>query len=202
MKDFTKLKKSLTANGYEVSCFENKEDAAKYLNEQIDGATVGFGGSVTLQEMGLFDSLSTHNTVWWHWRLPEGMSVPEEHAKAAAADVYLASVNGIAETGEIINIAGSGNRVASTMFGHKKVYLIVGENKIAEDYEKALWRARNIAGPLNAQRLNRKTPCALKADRCYDCSSPDRICKALLVFWKKPNAVSIEVVLVGEKLGY
>ena len=94
-------------------------------------------------------------------------------------------------------VDGNGNRVASTLFGHETVYLVVGSNKLAPDYESALWRARNIAAPKNAQRLNRKTPCAVKGDRCYDCSSPDRICRALVVLWGKPNTVKkMEILLV------
>ena len=98
---------------------------------------------------------------------------------------------------------GNGNRIASTLFGHETVYLVVGSIKLAAVYESALWRARNIAAPKNAQRLNRKTPCAVKGDRCYDCGSPDRICRALVVLWGKPNTVKkMEILLVDEALGY
>lgn len=193
--DLEKLKKNLGDRGYRTSYFETAPEAAAYLNQEIDGVSVGIGGSVTVQQMKLYDTLSAHNQVLWHW-------ADDALADVAAADVYLSSVNGLAETGEIINIDGSGNRLASTLFGHKKVYLIVGVNKIEPDYEKALWRARNIAAPLNAKRLQRKTPCAA-GDRCYDCSSPERICKALLVFWAKPNmAGDMEVVLVNQPLGF
>ena len=116
--------------------------------------------------------------------------------------LYLSSVNGLAETGEIINIDGTGNRVASGLYGHKKVYFIVGRNKLAPDYDAALWRARNIAGPKNAQRLQKKTPCAVKGDKCYDCKSPERICSALVVYWRKPSSMDFEVVLVDEDLGF
>ena len=117
--------------------------------------------------------------------------------------VYLSSVNGLAETGEIVNIDGTGNRVASTIFGHDVVYLIVGRNKIAPDYEKALWRARNIAGPKNAQRLGKATPCAARGDKCYDCDSPQRICRSLVTFWRKSGGIpKVEIVLVDEDLGY
>ncbi len=85
--------------------------------------------------------------------------------------MYITSVNGMAETGELINIDGNGNRVASSLYGHKKVWFIVGRNKLAPTYEEALWRTRNIAAPKNAQRLGRKTPCAVHGDRCYDCKS-------------------------------
>ena len=92
--------------------------------------------------------------------------------------------------------------MASGLFGHEKVYFIVGRNKVAPDYDAALWRARNIAAPKNAQRLGRNTPCAAKGDRCYDCKSPERICRALVVYWEKPGSMDMEVVLVDEDLGY
>lgn len=196
MTDWTKLTKNLEERGFTVRTFATKEEAAGYLDREIDGVSVGFGGSVTVQEMGLFDRLKTHNRALWHWD-------KATLAEAAAADVYIASVNGLAETGEIINIDGTGNRVASTLFGHKKVYLVVGKNKIAPDYDKALWRARNIAAPKNARRLGLKTPCAVKGDRCYDCKSPDRICNELVVLWEKPKAIErMEVILVDQDLGY
>ena len=107
-----------------------------------------------------------------------------------------------AETGEIINIDGTGNRVSSSLFGHKKVWFIVGSNKIAPTYDEALWRARNIAAPKNAQRLGVKTPCAVNGDRCYDCKSPQRICRGLVVLWEAIRSCETEVVLVDEPLGY
>ena len=111
-------------------------------------------------------------------------------------------INGIAETGEIINIDGAGNRVASAIYGHKKVWIVAGKNKLAPTYDEALWRARNIAAPKNAQRLHAKTPCAVKADHCYDCKSPGRICRALTVLWGAMMGSDMEVVLVNEDLGY
>ena len=122
---------------------------------------------------------------------------------AAAADVYLLSANAIAEnTGEILNIDGTGNRVASSLFGHRKVYLVAGRNKVSPDYDSALWRLRNVVAPKNAQRLGRKTPCAAKGDRCYNCDSPERICNGLVVLYKKMRAMDMEVVLIDQELGY
>ena len=200
--DFTKVKGALEARGFAVTVCSTAEKAAAYLNEQIDGASVGFGGSMTLKELGLFDTLSKHNTVYSHWNPPEGMAANELRAAAATADVFLASVNGLAETGDMIDIDGAGNRVSSTLYGHKKVYLVVGRNKLAATYDEALWRARNIAAPKNAQRLGAKTPCAVKADRCYDCKSPGRICRALVVLWRNMMGGDAEVVLVDADLGY
>ena len=197
MADLMKAKENLEARGYAVQLFPDKESAAKYLNEVIDGTSVGFGGSMTLDQMGLFPSLGQHNTVFWHWK----QNPADARASAAHAAVYLSSVNALAETGEIVNIDGAGNRVASTLYGHKKVYLIISRNKLAADYDGALWRARNVAAPKNAQRLNRKTPCAIKGDRCYDCKSPDRICCGLVVLWRPMMGQDIEIILVDEDLG-
>ena len=199
---FTKVAENLKKLGYQVSVFDTKEQAADYLCGEIKDTTVGFGGSITLRDMGLYDRLQETNKVAWHMYPAEGQNKDELRMLARNTDVYLTSANGLAETGEIINIDGAGNRVSESIFGHKKVYFVIGKNKLAEDYDKALWRARNIAGPRNAQRLNRKTPCAAKADRCYNCSSPDRICKVLSVFWGAPMGANCEVVLIKEDLGY
>ena len=196
MVNMEKLCARLEGRGYSVRRFADARAAADYLDSQIDGQTVAIGGSVTVQEMGLYPRLSAHNQVIWHW---EGGSVQE----AMDTQVYISSVNGLAETGEIINIDGNGNRVASTLFGHETVYLVVGSNKLAPEYESALWRARNIAAPKNAQRLKRKAPCAVKGAGGYDRSSRDRICRALVVLWGKLNTVKKkEILLVDEALGY
>ena len=195
--NFETVKNNLSDLGYKVSCFETASEAAKYLDSQIDGVSVGMGGSMTLEALDIYPMLKKHNTVFWHQK--DGREVLSQ---AASADVYLSSVNGIAKTGEIINIDGNCNRVASTMYGHKKVYLVAGVNKIADDYDGALWRARNIAAPKNAKRLNKNTPCAKNADKCYNCKSPERICRALSVFWTKPNGCDYEIVLINEELGY
>lgn len=199
---FDKVKIKLEALGYTVSLFETAENAADYLNSAIDGKTVGFGGSVTLTQMGLYDKLSARNRVTSHGRIPQGMTDKDMRMASHKAEIYVSSVNALAETGEIINIDGTGNRVAAIFYGHEKVYLVVSKNKLAENYDKALWRARNIASPLNAKRLGVKTPCAVNADRCYDCDSPQRICRGLTVLWQKPMGSDIEILLVNENLGY
>lgn len=198
---FEKLKEKLEKNGFQVSVFATGEDAAAYLNREIDHTTVGMGGSMTLAELGLKESLSAHNVLFCHGFTPGDPAQVQQ--LAAGADVYLLSANGVAEdTGELINIDGNGNRVASSLYGHKKVYFVIGKNKIAPDFHGALHRARNIAAPKNAQRLGKKTPCAIKGDRCYDCDSPDRICRGLVVHYKKMNRMDMEVVLIDQELGY
>ena len=194
------LQKNVEARGFSYRYFDTAAQAADYLAGSISGKTVGIGGSMTLLDMGIYERLQEDNDVAWHWKTPG----PETLAKAAAAQVYLTSVNGIAETGEIINIDGTGNRVAATLYDREKVYLVAGVNKVAPTYEEALWRARNIDAPLNARRLSRKTPCALKEEmKCYDCKSPERICNGLTVLWRKLGGVKeCELVLIGQELGY
>ena len=196
MEQFEAVKKNLEGRRFTVSCFATKEEAAEYLNGAIDGITVGFGGSGTLETMGLYESLGSHNTVYWHWKQDEAA-----RAAAAGTEVYLCSANAIAETGEIVNIDGLGNRAASTLYGHKKLYIVAGRNKLAADFHQALWRARNVAGPKRAQQMGKRTPCAIRGDRCYDCKSPDRICRGLVVLWGPTLGMPTEVVLIDEDLG-
>lgn len=193
---FETVKENLEALGYTVNVFSKAAEAADYLNGAIDGKTVGIGGSMTVKDMGLHELLAEHNAVYWHW-----LGGEEARAKAAATQVYISSANGLAETGEIVNIDGTGNRLGSTMYGHEKVYFIIGRNKLVPTLDQAVWRARNIAGPLNARRLKRNTPCAVKGDRCYNCKSPERICKALLVLWGPCTGMDTEILLVDEDLG-
>lgn len=196
MADLEKLRRNLEQEGFVTSYFETGEEACAYLGQKLDQTTIGFGGSVTVQELGLYDKLASHNTCLWHWQSSDVLDASRTRA-------YICSLNGVSENGELINIDGSGNRVASGLFGHQELYFVIGVNKIAPDFESALWRARNIAAPKNAQRLGRNTPCAAKGDRCYNCDSPERICAALTVYWRKPKAIPhVEVVIVNQDLGY
>ena len=200
--NFANLKQNLESKGYQVSVFGNKEEAANYINEQVDQKSVGLGGSVTIHEMNLFERLSSHNVVYWHDKKPEDMTVMETRTAASRAEVYISSVNAISEAGEIVNIDNTGNRVAAISYGPAKIYLIIGGNKVTADLESAIYRARNVASPLNAKRLNRKTSCAVKGDRCYECNSPERICRSLSVLWDKPTGADYEVILIEEELGF
>ncbi len=198
---FDVVEKHLKDNGFAVSIFSTKQEAAEYLNKQIDQTTVGMGGSMTLAELGLPKSLAEHNVVFSHGVTP--CDPKRVQRMASSAEVYLLSANAIAEdTGEILNIDGTGNRVASSLWGHKKVYFVAGKNKVSPDFDSALWRLRNVVAPKNAQRLHRKTPCAAKGDRCYNCNSPERICRGLVVLYKEMKSMDMEVVLIDEEVGY
>lgn len=198
--NFDRVKAALKKRGYAVSSFEAAKDAADYLDQQINGVSVSFGGSLTLSEMNLPKLLVLHNTLCLPSQMYDDVLGEVDPVKAMSTDVFLTSVNALAETGEMISIDGIGNRVASMMYGHKKVYLVIGRNKLAENFEKAVWRARNIAAPQNAKRLHMKTPCAVTG-RCHDCSSPERICRGVSVLLGKMFRMEMEVVLINEDLG-
>ena len=206
MTDFSKVEKNLTANGFSVKTFATAAEAADYLNDELDGVSIGFGGSKTLYHMGLYDSLRAHNEVIWHWPVEDRQKARME---AMNTDVYMCSANGLAETGEIINIDGNGNRVSSTLWGHKKCIFVIGRNKLAPDYDSALERARQIACARRAQDFpHDPQPACVAAKeksgvlKCFNCKSPSRVCKALVVLWQAPHGMDYEVVLVDEDLGY
>lgn len=199
--DLEIVKDNLIKRGFKASVFESADDAVKYIKNSVKDATVGFGGSMTLKELGLYEELSENNNVYWHWQPSDGSTMDAERDGAAAADYYFSSLNGLSMAGDIINIDGLGNRVASTLYGHKKVFYIVGKNKLASTYEAALDRARNIASAKNATRFNIKTPCK-KVGYCVDCASPDRICRELTVLWQCPMGGDYEVILIDEELGF
>lgn len=194
-----KTMKNLNSRGFDASYFSTGKEAVDYIASQLNGETIGFGGSKTVESLGLFETLGEDNTVYWHWKQEKD----EALKNSADAEVYITSANAIAQTGEIINIDGIGNRVASTLYGKKKVYFLIGTNKIMDDFDKALWRARNVASPLNARRFKTNTPCAKGELKCHDCNSPDRICRSLVVLWEKMMRMEkVEVVIIDEELGF
>lgn len=200
---FDELKNNLINKGYRVSIFNNKLEALSYLTNEIHGKSVGMGGSITIKEMGLFESLKNNNTVWWHNNPNQVKEYGANYIRGMAmtTDIYISSVNGISKDGVIVNLDGSGNRVSSIAYGHKKVYLIVGINKVCDTLEDTIYRVRNVAAPLNAKRLNKKTPCAINGDKCYDCKSPERICRTLSISLYPTSSCETEVILINEKLG-
>lgn len=200
--DAKKLTEVFTLNGYIVKCFKTANEATDYLSDNIKDKSVGFGDSATLAQINLKEKLSVHNEVF----SPEHSTTMEEFLicakKCLTTQIFITSVNAASETGQLINIDGTGNRVAGSLFGHEKVYFVVGSNKVAPTLEDAMWRARNIAAPKNAQRLNLKTPCAKNGERCYDCSSFDRICNGIIIHYKKMRNISMEIIFIDEPLGF
>ena len=195
--DIEKTIRALTGRGFAVQHFATGREAADYLDGAIDGTTVGIGGSKTIDQIGLYDRLTKHNTVWWHWRTP-GFDTLDH---ALTAPVYLSSANAITADGQILNIDGRGNRVAFLCYGPQNVIILAGMNKVVTDVDAGLKRVRNTATPPNTVRLHKKTPCAVTG-RCGDCFSPDCICSQFVVTRRSGIPGRIKVILVGEELGY
>lgn len=201
--DINAVKKAFEKNRYSVSIFSNASEAAKYLDEKIDNHTVGFGDSATMHKMGLYDLLSKHNTVHDPFQSKDNDEFLEIATRCLTTEIFLTSVNAASEKGEMVNIDGTGNRVAGSLFGHEKVYFIFGTNKIAPTLDDAIWRARNIAAPQNSKKYNLRTPCVIRGDKCYDCTSPDRICNTLNIYLKKMNDIDdVEIIIIDENLGF
>ena len=200
--NISNLKNAFEKKGYQFCYFACADEAAIYLNQVIDQKTVGFGDSHTLYDMGLYELLQTHNDVRSPMHLRDGELFDEAAKRCIQTQVYLLSVNGASEQGELVNIDGHGNRVSCSLYGHEKVYFVFGVNKIAPTLEEAIWRARNIAAPINAKRLGYKTPCAVKGDRCYDCNSEDRICNAMVLHLHKLSRCKVEVIVIGQDMGF
>ena len=191
-----KAMKELKLRGFQASHFTDAAQAADYVCSQIHGRTVGIGGSRTVEALGLYDRLAEDNTVYWHWKEP-GRATQE---KALLAEVYICSANAVSETGEIVNIDGTGNRIAATVFGHQKVFIVAGTNKLAPDFESAVYRARNTAAVQNCARFGKKTPCQTDG-KCHDCRSAERICNAMTVLWGPMNGMETEGVLIDGDYG-
>ncbi len=197
-----KVKEALIKNGFECEIFGTKNEAGSFLINKIGkGKTVGFGGCISLKELGIIDEIAKNNTVFTH--KPE-MSLEERKKvwiNALTSDFYIASPQALTRDGKLIFVDGTGNRCAAITWGPDELILIAGKNKIVKDETEGLWRARNIAAIRNNIRLNKNNPC-VKTGKCEDCSSHQRICNILTVLWKKPKIAKITVILINEDLGY
>ena len=197
-----KLTDNMRKKGYEVIFFKTKEEATQYICGLFGGAVIGCGDSQTISKMDLYRLLSAKNTVFDPNQCEDNESFLTTARKALMADYFFTSVNAVTEDGVIINLDGTGNRVAGSLFGHKKVFYVFGTNKISKNIEEGVWRTRNIAAPLNAKRLNHKTPCAVRGDKCYDCKSSERICNGLLIQYRKMNDMEAEAIIIDEAMGF
>lgn len=182
---------------------ETKEDALKIALSLIpEGASVGYGGSMTIDAVGLKEALENGGRKLIRRELAK---TPEEqravYKEIFGADVFISSSNAMTEDGMLVNIDGSGNRVACIAFGPKKVVMIVGMQKIQKDLDAAMKYARNIAAPANNIRLNLSNPCT-KAGTCMNCLAPDSICSQFLVTRIARDHDRFHVILVNEELGY
>jgi len=193
---------NLKANGFAVEYFETIDEAKnKILNDIPESNDVGIGGSMTIFQMKLHEELlSRGNKVYWHW-LVEPEKRDEVRKLARNTPVYLSSTNSITEDGKLINIDGVGNRVASMFYGHEKVIIVAGINKISKNYDDAIKRIKEEACPKNSERLNLDTPCRYTG-KCNNCSSKSRMCNVTVTIDKNPMGGNIKLYIINDSLGY
>lgn len=183
-------------------CEDSASAVAKVLELIPEGASIGWGGSMTLYETGIMDAIKkdTYKIID-----RDSAKTPEEQKKIygeiCCCDYFLMSTNAITLDGELVNVDNRGNRVSFLCFGPEHVVVVTGMNKIVSDVDAGMKRARDIAAPPNTVRLNRKTPCSVTG-RCEDCLSPDCICAQTVVTRRSAYKGRITVILVGEELGY
>lgn len=195
--------KGLEARNMEAYYVRTKEEALKKALELIpEGSSVGWGGSVSVDEIGLKEAIRKGNYTAVD---RETAKTPEESWKITHdvlfSDYFLTSSNAVSEDGILVNIDGNANRLAAICYGPKYVVMIVGINKVVKTEADALSRARNEAAPVNAQRFGLETPCS-KTGCCYDCKIPDTICCQFLTTRYSKVKGRIKVILVGEELGF
>ena len=181
----------------------DKNAAIELLRSMIpEGSTIGYGGSVSLSEIGALTALDT----------PAYKLIKREEAKTEEdterifreilfADFFLMSSNAITVGGELVNVDGRGNRIAFLAYGPKNVILVCGMNKITADVDSAVKRIKTLAAPMNAVRLSRNTPCTITGV-CGDCQSPDCICANTIITRRSHIKGRVKVLLVGEELGF
>ena len=195
-----KVIKGLGSRGMTGYYAADKEAALKQALALIpEGSTVTMGGAMSVHEIGLVKALTEGN-----YNFIDRDAVEDKRAAMLAAydaDFYLMSANAMTEDGILVNIDGNSNRVSALAQGPRKVIVIAGMNKICDDVDGAMKRARNVAAPINAQRFGLNTPCA-KTGACMDCKSPDTICCQFLITRFSRHQGRIHVILVNDNLGF
>ncbi len=195
--------RALKKNRINALFLPNKKEAKEKVFEMIpQGSSVGIGGSVTLEQLGLIEDIKERGFTLFN---PFASSLSEEKSiamrrKALLSDVFLTSTNAVTEQGQLFNIDATGNRVGSIIFGPLKVIVIVGLNKIVKDLDEAIIKVKERTAPINAKRLKKTTPCVYSG-KCEDCESPERICNIGVIIYKKPKLTDLNVIIIGKNLG-
>ena len=190
--DYEALVKALKSRRFLPEVFDTAQEAKAAALRIIGSKSVGIGGSATVRDLGLAETLQANgNEVYWHWLA----------AKEAKADVYMCSSNALTADGRLVNIDGTGNRAAGLIYGPHEVVVILGKNKIAGSLDEAIERIKRDACPQNARRLGLDTPCA-KTGQCYDCRTEARMCNVTFILEAPTRPVNaFHVLIVKEDLG-
>lgn len=198
-----KVIKGLESRNMKGYYAESKEEALKKALELIpEGSSITMGGAMSAHEIGLVEAVKKGN---YNFIDRDEAKTPDEKRavmlKGYDADFFLASVNAMTDDGVLVNIDGNSNRVSMIAQGPKKVLFIVGMNKVCDDIDGAMKRARSVAAPINAQRFGLSTPCS-KSGTCFNCKSPDTICCQFLITRFSRHEGRIHVILVNDNLGF
>ena len=201
------VKEALEANNFEVFLAADVGEAGKIVKEQILPAvgakSVSWGGSMTFLATGLYEEIKKMRGLEIFDafdRSKPAEQVLETRRKSVLADLFITGTNAMTEGGILVNLDMIGNRACSINFGPKHVVILVGRNKIVAELDDAMYRVKNYAAPLNAMRLDKKTPC-VKTSYCEDCKSPERICNVWTITEKSYPKGRIKVVLINQDLG-
>lgn len=201
-----KAVEALKRNNFGAVYARDSAEACRAIMSMVpDGATIGFGGSVTAPAIGVLDLLKAgpYQLVNPPW-VERSMTREDRNAlrrRAMLVDVFLTGTNAVTLDGKLVNTDATANRVAGMLFGPKKTIVIAGANKIVRTVDEALDRVANVAAPLNARRLGLDTPCAITGE-CNDCRSPQRICNATVILHRKTGGTDLTVVMIGEEMGF
>ncbi len=200
------LIKKMEKRGFNALYAKTAEEAKKAVLELLPPAgAVALLGSQTMNQIGVYEHLrKSGRELVDHATQTAGLTPEEAHnyrRRAFMAEAMLASANAVDAEGRLYNIDGVGNRVASMIYGPNKVILAIGLNKAAGSPEEAWKRARNVASPMNNKRLDKPHPC-VKSGHCHDCQAPSSICNYFTVIDRSLPAGRVNVVLIGESLGY
>lgn len=197
------LVKNLKSRHFDAYYCANREEALKTALSLIpEGASVGWGGALSAQQIGLMEAV---NNGPYKAIDRDQCKTPEEKEQAARdalfADVFLTGANGMSLDGQMVNIDGTGNRVAAIIYGPKTVLVIAGMNKVEDTLEDAIRRARTVASPMNKQRFPNQTPCEVTGT-CADCKAEGCICNQIVITRHCRPVGRIKFILVGEELGF
>jgi hypothetical protein len=169
----------------------------------MEAQTIGLGGSLSVADLNVAMHFAAYDKEVLNHGAP-GLTSEQKldiMRRQLTCDLFLTGANAVTLDGRIVNIDGNGNRVASMMFGPKKVIIVVGRNKLVDgDLCAAIHRIKDKAAPPNAMRLDKQTPCALTGI-CADCASPDRICRITTILDRRPTLTDTHVLVVNEDMG-
>ena len=182
-ENVSKVLIGLESNNINAVYAETKAEVCEIVKNMLSyGAVITAGGSMSLKESGVWDIINSPEYDFRD-RTKSGISDEERleaFKSAIGCDFFFCSTNALTEKGELVNVDGNGNRVASLVYGPDHVMILAGMNKVAMDEESAIKRVHTAAAPMNTVRLGLNTPCSTTGG-CKNCLSPDCVCALTVI---------------------